>query len=291
MFASLVPGFPPRQASPYRADKKSDGRRDRTSKLNFDERDKKEAFEEQKYGQSIFHDASGLGPVNPVEIGPILPPQSGEKPLDNETIRFLETLLEFMVTQVWNCDIVKNRNFVLLWVFWHFVNCRWWRSNGGTKAWGNTNVFNFSWNDSKRRTCVGSVRPLMTIFRYTNRTWSYLRWGNRHIWTTIIMCIVKSCLLSGLRVLLMWKRKVLSLKLHQSNEISMFKKWYINSYILMQSFNFVLTIYFAVLRMMRIPNQNYDGYQCKMIRVCYHPRCPCHRIIQVTKTVQRVPWL
>lgn len=100
MFASLVPGFPPRQASPYRADKKSDGRRDRTSKLNFDERDKKEAFEEQKYGQSIFHDASGLGPVNPVEIGPILPPQSGEKPLDNETIRFLETLLEFMVTQV-----------------------------------------------------------------------------------------------------------------------------------------------------------------------------------------------
>ncbi|OAD60384.1 hypothetical protein WN48_05683 [Eufriesea mexicana] len=67
MFANLIPGFPPQQPSPY----------------------------------NTFHDnGSNQYPVTPVDSGPILPPQSGEKPLDNETVRFLEALLEFMVTQV-----------------------------------------------------------------------------------------------------------------------------------------------------------------------------------------------
>ncbi|XP_063231262.1 LOW QUALITY PROTEIN: ral GTPase-activating protein subunit alpha-1 [Bacillus rossius redtenbacheri] len=49
---------------------------------------------------SVFHDSSH-GPVNPVEIQPLLPPQSGEKPPEEDVSRyFLEALLEFMVTQV-----------------------------------------------------------------------------------------------------------------------------------------------------------------------------------------------
>ncbi|KZC06326.1 Ral GTPase-activating protein subunit alpha-2 [Dufourea novaeangliae] len=69
MFASLVPGFPPQQPSPYKSDRKVDGKNKPAKVAGFDG-------------------------------GPILPPQSGEKPLDNETVRFLEALLEFMVTQV-----------------------------------------------------------------------------------------------------------------------------------------------------------------------------------------------
>ncbi|XP_076637502.1 putative Rho GTPase-activating protein CG5521 isoform X9 [Colletes latitarsis] len=101
MFASLVPGFPPQQPSPYKSERKADGKRDKLAKvIGCDDRDKKEFYDTQ-LSQSTFHDnASNQCPVTPVDGGPILPPQSGEKPLDNETVRFLEALLEFMVTQV-----------------------------------------------------------------------------------------------------------------------------------------------------------------------------------------------
>ncbi|XP_043254930.1 probable Rho GTPase-activating protein CG5521 isoform X7 [Colletes gigas] len=101
MFASLVPGFPPQQPSPYKSERKADGKRDKLAKvIGCDDKDKKEFYDTQ-LSQSTFHDnASNQCPVAPVDGGPILPPQSGEKPLDNETVRFLEALLEFMVTQV-----------------------------------------------------------------------------------------------------------------------------------------------------------------------------------------------
>ena len=40
------------------------------------------------------------GPVNPVEIQPLLPPQSGEKQPDDSMRFFLDALLEFVVSQV-----------------------------------------------------------------------------------------------------------------------------------------------------------------------------------------------
>ncbi|XP_020286965.1 probable Rho GTPase-activating protein CG5521 isoform X8 [Pseudomyrmex gracilis] len=99
MFASLVPGFPPHQASPYRCDRKADGKKEKLTKTSNSE-DKKEFYDTQLV-QSTFHDnGPNQCPVSQVDGGPILPPQSGEKPLDNETVRFLEALLEFMVTQV-----------------------------------------------------------------------------------------------------------------------------------------------------------------------------------------------
>ncbi|XP_014469000.1 PREDICTED: probable Rho GTPase-activating protein CG5521 isoform X4 [Dinoponera quadriceps] len=101
MFASLVPGFPPHQASPYKCDRKADGKKEKVAKAtNHEEKDKKEFYDTQLV-LSTFHDnGSNQCPVSQVDGGPILPPQSGEKPLDNETVRFLEALLEFMVTQV-----------------------------------------------------------------------------------------------------------------------------------------------------------------------------------------------
>ncbi|XP_077268633.1 putative Rho GTPase-activating protein CG5521 isoform X2 [Temnothorax americanus] len=101
MFASLVPGFPPHQASPYKCDRKTEGKKEKLAKAaNSEEKDKREFFDTQ-LGQSTFHDnGSNQCPISQVDNGPILPPQSGEKPLDNETVRFLEALLEFMVTQV-----------------------------------------------------------------------------------------------------------------------------------------------------------------------------------------------
>ncbi|XP_053985906.1 ral GTPase-activating protein subunit alpha-1 isoform X6 [Hylaeus volcanicus] len=101
MFASLVPGFPPQQPSPYKSERKADGKKDKLAKaIGCDDKDKKE-FYDTHLSQSTFHDnASNQCPVTPVDGGPILPPQGGEKPLDNETVRFLEALLEFMVTQV-----------------------------------------------------------------------------------------------------------------------------------------------------------------------------------------------
>lgn len=103
MFASLVPGFPPHQASPYKCDRKTDGKKEKLAKAtNHEEKDKKEFYDTQLM-LSTFHDnGSNLCPISQVDGGPILPPQSGEKPLDNETVRFLEALLEFMVTQVYN---------------------------------------------------------------------------------------------------------------------------------------------------------------------------------------------
>ncbi|XP_017795998.1 PREDICTED: ral GTPase-activating protein subunit alpha-1 [Habropoda laboriosa] len=101
MFASLVPGFPPQQPSPYKSERRIDGRKDKLARvIGCDDKDKKEFYDTQ-LSQSTFHDnGSNQCPVTPVDNGPILPPQSGEKPLDNETVRFLEALLEFMVTQV-----------------------------------------------------------------------------------------------------------------------------------------------------------------------------------------------
>ncbi|KAL6448719.1 hypothetical protein ACFW04_000500 [Cataglyphis niger] len=99
MFASLVPGFPPHQASPYKCDRKTENKKEKLMKTANSE-DKKEFYDTQ-LGQSTFHDnGSNQCPISQVDGGPILPPQSGEKPLDNETVRFLEALLEFMVTQV-----------------------------------------------------------------------------------------------------------------------------------------------------------------------------------------------
>lgn len=102
MFASLVPGFPLHQASPYKCDRKTDSKKEKPARaVNYEEKDKREFYDTQLM-QSTFHD-NGLNqcPINQIDGGPILPPQSGEKPLDNETVRFLEALLEFMVTQVY----------------------------------------------------------------------------------------------------------------------------------------------------------------------------------------------
>lgn len=100
MFACLVPGFPPRQPSPYKSERKSNGKNSRTTpKASCDDIDK--SFYDTQLTETIFHDGnSNHGPISQVDGGPILPPQSGEKPLDNETVQFLEALLEFMVTQV-----------------------------------------------------------------------------------------------------------------------------------------------------------------------------------------------
>lgn len=102
MFASLVPGFPPHQVSPYKCDRRAEGKKERLAKAgNSEEKDKREFYDTQLM-QSTFHDnGPNQSPVSQVDGGPILPPQSGEKPLDNETVRFLEALLEFMVTQVY----------------------------------------------------------------------------------------------------------------------------------------------------------------------------------------------
>lgn len=42
----------------------------------------------------------GAGPVNAVEIQPLLPPQGGEKQPDDPMRYFLDALLEFIVSQV-----------------------------------------------------------------------------------------------------------------------------------------------------------------------------------------------
>lgn len=106
MFASLVPGFPPQQPSPYKSERKLDGRNKHAKVIGCDDKDRKEFYDTQ-LSQSTFHDNSlNQCPITSVDSGPILPPQSGEKPLDNETVRSLEALLEFMVTQV--CLLLHN---------------------------------------------------------------------------------------------------------------------------------------------------------------------------------------
>ncbi|KAG7202596.1 hypothetical protein KM043_009788 [Ampulex compressa] len=101
MFASLVPGFPPLQPSPYKSERKNDNKKDKPAKvIGCDDKDKREFYDTQLL-QSTFHDnGTNQCPISQVDGGPILPPQGGEKPLDNEPVRFLEALLEFMVTQV-----------------------------------------------------------------------------------------------------------------------------------------------------------------------------------------------
>jgi hypothetical protein len=67
-----------------------------------DEKDKD--FYDAQPSQYLLYDVGVTqGPITQVESGPVLPPQSGEKPLDNESVKFLEALLEFMVTQVCVC--------------------------------------------------------------------------------------------------------------------------------------------------------------------------------------------
>ncbi|XP_044013466.1 ral GTPase-activating protein subunit alpha-1 isoform X2 [Aphidius gifuensis] len=95
MFASLVPGFPPPAPSP-----KPTERRDKTNST-IEEKEKREFFGTQ-HVTSIFHcnNNSQNGPVTQIIGTPLLPIQSGEKPLDNETVTYFEAILEFMVTQV-----------------------------------------------------------------------------------------------------------------------------------------------------------------------------------------------
>lgn len=130
MFASLIPGFPPQQPSPYKSERKIDGKKDKLVKvIGCDDKDKKEFYDTQ-LSQSTFHDnGSNQCPVTPVDSGPILPPQSGEKPLDNETVRFLEALLEFMVTQVYlhilkQCNLILPKNILRKLLFISFTGCK-----------------------------------------------------------------------------------------------------------------------------------------------------------------------
>lgn len=49
---------------------------------------------------SIFHDTNVQYPISPLELLPVLPPSGGEKPIEQTSKIFLETLLEYMVTTV-----------------------------------------------------------------------------------------------------------------------------------------------------------------------------------------------
>lgn len=49
---------------------------------------------------SIFHDTNALNPVQSIDIQPLLPPTTSEKPVDNETRHFFEILLEGMASSV-----------------------------------------------------------------------------------------------------------------------------------------------------------------------------------------------
>ncbi|KAG7298073.1 hypothetical protein JYU34_018843 [Plutella xylostella] len=49
---------------------------------------------------SIFHDTNALNPVQSVEIQPLLPASSSEKPIENETKFFLEILLDGMASSI-----------------------------------------------------------------------------------------------------------------------------------------------------------------------------------------------
>lgn len=101
MFACLVPGFPPRQPSPYQSERRLDSRKDKSTNSSSNDDKEKRDFYDTQLSQSIFHDSNvAHGPISQANGVPILPVQSGEKPLDNETVRFFEALLEFMVTQV-----------------------------------------------------------------------------------------------------------------------------------------------------------------------------------------------
>ncbi|XP_014218628.1 ral GTPase-activating protein subunit alpha-1 isoform X2 [Copidosoma floridanum] len=100
MFACLVPGFPPRQSSPFKSERKVEGGKRHTKSASCDEKDRKD-FYDMQLNQCFYNNGTvNFGPISQCDNGPILPPQSGEKPLDNESVKFFEALLEFMVTQV-----------------------------------------------------------------------------------------------------------------------------------------------------------------------------------------------
>ncbi|XP_058799896.1 probable Rho GTPase-activating protein CG5521 isoform X2 [Phymastichus coffea] len=99
MFACLVPGFPPRQPSPYKFERKVDNKK-HTKSASCDEKDRKDFFDTHLNHYGFLDGGVTQGPITAVDTGPILPPQSGEKPMDGEPVKFFEALLEFMITQV-----------------------------------------------------------------------------------------------------------------------------------------------------------------------------------------------
>lgn len=74
MFASLVPGFPQSFATQIPSI--------------------------SNHQRSVFHDTNVQNPVNCVDVTPLLPPSSGEKPPENISKFYLEALLEYMVSTV-----------------------------------------------------------------------------------------------------------------------------------------------------------------------------------------------
>lgn len=94
MFACLVPNF-----SSHLLFRHPEHRKNKIHSGITEEHEKREFFEIQ-HPSAVFHCNTQQGPVTQPNGTPILPVQSGEKPLDNETVRFFEALLEFMVTQV-----------------------------------------------------------------------------------------------------------------------------------------------------------------------------------------------
>jgi hypothetical protein len=97
MFATLVPGFPtpiPGQGLPILVKNTSSSG--------------STVFHDTNHGKSLqyeHHDESCTyfyisGPVMPVELLPLLPPQSGDKQPEEPTRFFLDVLLENIVSQV-----------------------------------------------------------------------------------------------------------------------------------------------------------------------------------------------
>ncbi|KAL7291923.1 hypothetical protein TKK_0014473 [Trichogramma kaykai] len=110
LFTCLVPGFPPCSASPLRFERRAEsvssssstsnnsaGKKHTKSASYGDDKSSREFYDSNlNFGMPVINDDS----TNAPEIVPILPPQSGEKPLENECVKFFESLLEYMVTQV-----------------------------------------------------------------------------------------------------------------------------------------------------------------------------------------------
>ncbi|GFG28404.1 hypothetical protein Cfor_11332, partial [Coptotermes formosanus] len=109
IFATLVPGFP----SPFPGQGLPALSRSSTS-----------VFHDTSHGEFVELSLLKIsfvvtGPVNPVEIQPLLPPQSGEKQPDDSMRFFLDALLEFVVSQVtkieWRDRLCKQQKcFVFL---------------------------------------------------------------------------------------------------------------------------------------------------------------------------------
>lgn len=69
---------------------------------------------------SIFHDTNALHPVQCVEIQPLLPAGSSEKPVENETKFFLEILLENMAATVTKVHKIAHQFDLEVMVFFFF---------------------------------------------------------------------------------------------------------------------------------------------------------------------------